>query len=212
MDEDQLTWKSKLPRYSMDHPGVIFSIVVAAMVLSVAAMPWIKINTDPEDMLPEDHPVRVQNDQLKKDFFLNDIVAIAIEAPDNSTEKSLARLKRVKQLIEHIKQQDGVISQDIISLYTSDDIEGISGGIDVDRMLRSPPSNEKELNQVRERLKSHPILKGMIYNPETGGLAVYVPVEKKKYSYDVRTAAREFWAEVPDRLGKLHVTGLPVAE
>jgi predicted RND superfamily exporter protein len=212
MDERNLTWKSKLPRFSTDHPGIIFSIVLLATALALAVTPWIQINTDPEDMLPEDHPIRVQNDEIKDRFILNDIVAIAIEANDTSREQSLERLKRVKELIDHIKQQDGVISQDIISLYTSDDIEGISGGINIDRMLRSPPSNQEELNHLKERLKKHPILEGMVYNPETGGLAVYVPVEKKKFSYTVRTAAQDFWADVPKNVGKLHVTGLPVAE
>ncbi len=209
----ETTWKSSLARFSIDHPGIIFGIVGLLVIFSVAMTPWIKVNTDPEDMLPDDHEVRVQDDQIKDNFFLHDMVALAIEPVESGTDRTVDRLKHVKSLIDHIQKQEGVISQDIISLYTSDDIEGITGGINVDRLQRSPPENEDQLDRLKERLEDHPILKGMIFDRKTGGIAVYVPVEAKKYSYNVRTSVQDFWAEqVPDSVGKLHVTGLPVAE
>ncbi|MFB6346188.1 MAG: RND family transporter [bacterium] len=212
MSEDEYTWKSWLPRLGMDHPYKMLGTILLITVGFVSFFPSIQINTDPEDMLPEDHPVRAQDRTIHDRFFLHDIVAVAIEPPEGKTNFTVEQLERVYDLIERIKKQEGVISQDILSIYTSDDIEGTGAGINVDRLLRTPPDNEKQIQKLLERVGDHPILEGMILNKKSGGLAFFVPVKEKHYSYPVRQSILSFWEKQPESAGKVHITGLPVAE
>ena len=212
MSDEKYSWKSWIPRLAMDHPTTALLLVLLGTVALGAVFPWMKINTDPEDMLPYDHPARVQDRQIQDEFFLHDYVAIAIEPPTDNQKISKKDLHRLKGLIDRLKKQEGVVSQDIISLYTSDDIEGISGGINVDRFLRTAPESEQKIEKVISRVNDHPVLKGMILNETSGGIAFFLPVNAKKYSYSVRQTALQYWDQQPSSAGKLHITGLPVAE
>lgn len=212
MNSENYTWKSWIPRLAMDHPYKMLGIILLLTVFFTAFFPWIKINTDPEDMLPEDHPARVKDRTIHEQFFLHDIVAVAIEPPNDKTNFTVKQLERVHRLIEKVKKQEGVISGDILSIYTSDDIEGSGVGLNVDRLLRTPPDNKKQIDKLITRVQDHPVLKGMILNRQNGGLAFFVPVEAKNYSYPVRQTIRGFWKKQPDSAGTIHITGLPVAE
>ncbi len=168
---DKLSWKSWLSRFSWDHPYLIFAVVLLLTVGAVALFPRIRINTDPEDMLSDDHPARVEDRQLKDNFFIHDMVAVALEPPECDQKITTERMGIMHNLVRKIRRQEGVISEDILSVYTSDDIEGFPGGINVDRFLRSPPANQQTVNRVTERVQDHPVLSGMIMDETTCGPA-----------------------------------------
>lgn len=211
-DDTEYSWKSWLPRKSMDHPILALSLVLVGTIGFGALFPWMQINTDPEDMLPHDHPARVKDRQIQDRFFLHDYVAMAIEPATNQKEITKKDLTRLKKLVDRVQKQEGVVSEDILSLYTSDDIEGFPGGIEVDQFLRSPPESQEVIDHLVERVGDHPVLKGMVLNESSGGIALFVPVTDKQYSYPVRQAALSYWEDQPAEAGTLHVTGLPVAE
>ncbi len=208
----EFSWKSWLSRFSWDHPYILFGLVAVVTVVMVYQFPAVKINTDPEDMLPREHPARVRDRKIESNFFLHDMVAIAIEPPELEREITPRRLERVYKLVRKIKKKEGVISEDILSLYTSDDIEGFGGGINVDRFLRKPPQDQAQVDKLIKRVEDHPVLKNMILNRGSGGIALFVPIKEKSHSYQVRQLAHKFWADQPESAGKIHVTGLPVAE
>jgi len=209
---DELTWKSWLSRFSWDHPYLVFVVVLFLTVGAVALFPRIRMNTDPEDMLRDDHPARVEDRRLKENFYIHDMVAVALEPPECDEEITTERMELLHNLVRKIRRQEGVISEDILSVFTSDDIEGFPGGIDVDRFLRSPPEDQQGVNQVIERLQAHPVLSDMIVDETTCGLAIFVPIRDKDYSYPLRQAVLDFWDQQPEEAGKIHIAGLPVAE
>ncbi|MFW6332796.1 MAG: hypothetical protein ACOC23_05795, partial [Thermodesulfobacteriota bacterium] len=43
----------------------------------------LKIDTDPENMLPGDEPVRVFHDRMKEIMSLNDMIVVGIVNPEN---------------------------------------------------------------------------------------------------------------------------------
>ncbi len=205
-------WKSWLPRFSWDHPYLVLGAALFVTLLAAYQFPGIEINTDPEDMLPAEHPARVEDREIKSEFFLHDMVAVALQPPAGQTAITPERLALLHDLVRVIERQEGVVSEDILSLYTSDDIAGFPGGIDVDRFLRSPPDAQSGVRRLIERVDKHPVLKGLIVDEQTGGIAVFVPLRAKRYSYDLRARILQFWEQQPPAAGKIHIAGLPVAE
>ncbi len=205
-------WKSLLPRFSMEHPYVIFAIMLVVTGLMLSQFPSININTDPADMLPEDHEVRKQDRAIEEEFFLYDMVAVAIEPPAGVKKITPDRLEALYELVGMIEKQEGVVYQDILSVYTSDDIQGSGGSINVDRFLRRPPASQEQADRLLKRVEEHPVLAGMVLSRSSGGIALFVPIEAKKYSYPLRQSIIDFWQNQPEQSGKIHITGLPVAE
>jgi predicted RND superfamily exporter protein len=66
--------KQKITSYSLQHYKRITIIMVVFTLVLGALIPLIKVDTDPENMLSEDEPVRVFHNQTKTQFSLSDIV------------------------------------------------------------------------------------------------------------------------------------------
>ncbi len=208
----KFTWKSAISRFCWDHPYVVFGLVIAVTAFMLFQFPNIQINTDPEDMLREDHPARVLDRQIEDEFFLHDMVAVALEPPEDNREITARRLEVLYDLVKMVERHEGVVYEDILSVYTSDDIEGVAGSINVDRFLRSPPEDGPAVENLIDRVEKHPVLSEMVLNRQSGAMALFVPIEEKKYSFPLRQAIHQFWSEQEQAEGKIHVTGLPVAE
>ncbi len=214
MNFDKATWtfRSAIPRWAMQRPGLTLAGLGAVTLLFAALMPRIQIDTDPENMLAADHPSRVQNEEIKDRFFLHDLVGIAIEPRTPGARLSVEDLQRAHELVRLLERMDGVVSYDILSVYTSDDIRGELGALDVDRFLDSPPTDPGVVGRLLQRLEDHPVLRGVLAGHDGVGLAIFVPIRDKSYAYSVRRDVLEYWGALPDDAGTLHVAGLPVAE
>jgi hypothetical protein len=82
--------------FSVKRPGLLTGLMVAAtMVVALLALlptllpEWtgglnrITVDTDPENMLREDEPVRVFHDRMKERFALNDMVVVGVVNPEH---------------------------------------------------------------------------------------------------------------------------------
>ena len=61
-----MDFKQKIATYSIEHYKLITAIMVLFTLLLGAFIPLIKVDTDPENMLSLDEPVRVFHNQTKK--------------------------------------------------------------------------------------------------------------------------------------------------
>jgi uncharacterized protein len=210
--EPTWTFRSAIPRRAMSRPALtLFGLGVVTLLLA-ALVPRIQIDTDPENMLPADHQARVQNDEIKDRFFLHDIVGVAIEPRTSGERVTVDDLHRAHELVQILERMDGVVSYDILSFYTSDDIRGELGTLDVDRLLGSPPTDPEVVDRLMDRLADHPVLRGVLAGHEGVGLAIFVPIRDKSYAYSVRRDVLAYWETLGEDAGTLHVAGLPVAE
>lgn len=207
------TFRSALPRLAMERPRTTLALLGLVTLLFGALFPLIQIDTDPENMLPSDHEARVENDEIHDRFFLHDMVGVGIEPQGPEGRLTVEDLRRIHGLVRLLEETEGVVSYDILSFYTSDDIRGEQGTLDVDRLLSSPPSDPAVVERLLERLEDHPVLRGVLAAEDGSGVAIFVPIRDKSYAYSVRRAVLEHWATLSDdEPGVLHVAGLPVAE
>ena len=62
----------KLIAFALRKPKLVFLITALAVIVSLAAFVRVKVDTDPENMLPENEFVRVFNHEVKKEFAIYD--------------------------------------------------------------------------------------------------------------------------------------------
>ena len=107
----------------------------------------VEVDTDPENMLPEDAAVRVFHDAMKKEMSLYDIVVLGVvNESDPDGVFNPESLKRIYELAEYAKtlhwpdeknpeKRAGVVEVDLIAPSTVDNIE--PGGLgEVNRTTR----------------------------------------------------------------------------
>ena len=229
---------SQLIRLSVDHPKWITWIMVflTSAFVALAALPslWpqtftalnpVAVDTDPENMLPRNEPVRVFHNTMKKEFSLHDILVVGVVNevhPDGVF--NVESLKRIFELTEYARtlrwpdpddpqKQEGVIEVDLIAPSRVDNIEqGGIGEVKFSWLMPKPPATRQEALAVRDRARKIPFLDGTLISEDGRAISLYLPLSSKKLSYRVRGKLLEkvaAWSESGDRF---YLTGLPVAE
>jgi uncharacterized protein len=203
----------KIIEFSIKKPKIIMAIVIALVALSVLQFPKIQVDTDPENMLPEEEFARVFHHEVKREFGLYDFIVVGI-VNEEAEEGVFApeTLEKIYNTTEKIKQIDGVIPYELISPSTKDDIEqGGVGVVSFRWLMGAPPYNKEDAARIRDRAMDNPLFYGTIVSENGKALCIYVPITAKDQSYriskDIKNIIKEYKGDE-----SYYITGLPVAE
>ena len=227
---------TRTSQFCTHHPKTVFSIVGAATLILVAlallptlwpsqlsVLQGVEVDTDPENMLSRDEPVRVFHNHMKKAFSLNDIIVVGVvneTHPQGVFNKdSLARVFELTEFAKTLQGQAvgsedpgaGVVRADIIAPSTVDNIEqGGVGTVRFEWLMPRPPSSDEQALTVRDKARDIPFLNDTLVSADGKALALYLPITSKDLSYSI-------WTKLKDKIAAFdgddqwHITGLPVA-
>ena len=202
--------KRIFPGLPIRHPKLVIAIIGLLTVVAAAQTPRIKIDTDPENMLPADAPVRVAHRNVEAAFGLNDFLVLGIV--DERSVFTPEILGRVQTITDALRDADGVIGDDILAPSEVDDIlPGEGGGIRVQTLMEDVPATEEEARQILVQIRENPILRGKLASDDGRAMALFIPLESK----DV---AKEVGDQINSLIAKDHGTeqyylaGQPVAQ
>lgn len=229
----------KLSEHAASHRRGYLTVILAvtAALAITAALPTLRpswlpflqpltIDTDPENMLSADEPVRVDHDRLKQLFGINDYVVVGV-VNDTTPEgvfnpQDLANVKALTDTAASLSfevqskgesRTERVVSGDIIAPSTVDNIETKSlGAVSFSYLMREVPQTPEEAVAVRERALDIPMYRGTLVSDDGKALALYFPITHKKISHAVEQALRTKIDTFADTGADYHITGLPVAE
>ncbi|MDD4202567.1 MAG: MMPL family transporter [Candidatus Omnitrophica bacterium] len=203
-----------LIHFSTARPKFIVSIVIAAAIFFGMQFPKITIDTDPENMLSEKEFVRIFHHEVKKEFGLYDFIVVGIvNEHDENGVFNPETLNRIVDLTNKIKDIQGVISYELISLSTKDNIrQGDTPGMVIfEWLMQKAPQNSKAALFIRDEAKDNPMLDGTIVSEDGKAACIYVPIEAKKESYRIAQKIKEY-VKAFNGQEQFFITGLPVAE
>jgi len=181
----------------------------------------ITIDTDPENMLPADEPVRLFHNQMKKELSLYDMVVVGIVNSKNQdgvfNPKTLANIYELTQYAKTLHWQEdekevGVVEVDLIAPSTVDNIEQAGlGVVRFEWLMPQPPKTEEDAIAIRKKAERIPFLNGTLVSEDGKAICIYLPLTDKDLSYRVSSALKK---KIRTFSGKeqYHITGLPVAE
>jgi predicted RND superfamily exporter protein len=213
-----------LTGWSVNHHKRMTVIMVLFTVLCGAFIPMIRVDTDPENMLSPEEPVRVFHDQTKRQFELSDIVVLGIVNEKHPVgvfnPRTLERIYELTEFAKTLRWPDkdnpektvGVIEVDMIAPSLVDHIaqEG-PGVITFEWLMPRPPATQQEALEVRDKALSNPLLKGTMVSEDGKAIMLFLPLTDKHLSYRVYTELNKKIAELSGD-EQYHITGLPVAE
>ncbi|MEO0856817.1 MAG: MMPL family transporter [Bacteroidota bacterium] len=202
-----------LTALSTQRPRWVFAGVLLLTLGLGALIPRLQIDTDPENMLPEDQPARVFHRAVKADFALYDFLVVGVvnEAHPSGVFNA-ETLTRVHALTRGIEAIDGVVAHEVLSLATVDDVRSDGEGVvRFDWMMDEPPSTDTEALAIQAAVQRQPVFLGTLVSEDRQAAAIYVPIVDKSESHRV---AEEIRTLVASSSGDeaVHITGLPVAE
>ena len=205
--------------FAIAKPKAIYSLVLLVTLLSLAMLPMIEIDTDPENMLSKDAPARVFHNQIKTDFLMRDMIVVGLVSESNIF--TAETLTVIEKLTNDILTLDGVIVPDLLSLNVVDNIRQLSDengnnqGIVFEYLMKSAPTSAQGSQAVQQAVKRLPMLNNTLVSGDNKAIAIYVPIVNKDQSYSIAEQIRALSLNyISPQQGDLafHITGLPVAE
>ena len=220
----------KLIHYAINNSKRVFVYAVLASLVMLAFVPTIHIDTDPENMLAEDEPVRVLHNELKERYNMHDIIVLGIineTHPEGVFNKS--SLTKIYDLTEFVfglqeivadnegedstvKKYEGVIKRDVMAPSNIDHIEPIAPGtLKFDWLMPEAPKTEEEALKIKEKLLGNDMFKNTIVSEDGKAVCIYIPISSKDISYEISSKIQ---IKIDELAGdeQFHITGLPVAE
>jgi uncharacterized protein len=219
-----MDFRKTVTEFSIGHYKLVTVIMVIFTLILGALIPRIRVDTDPENMLSADEPVRVFHDETKEKFSLSDIVVVGIV--NNTHEhgvfnvESLTRIYELTQFARtlrwpdplHPDRQEGIIEVDLLAPSTVDHIaQGEPGVVKFEWLMQSPPETQEDALAIRDKAMSNPLLKGTLISDDEKAICVYLPLTRKDLSYRVYSELKALTSTFEGD-EEYHVTGLPVAE
>lgn len=202
--------QTPLIRWAITHPRTVFWSLGLLTALFTALLPLIQIDTDPENMLPADNPERVFHNQVQERFSMHDTLVVGMVHPDGVYQPRL--LADLHSVTRYAEQLEGVISPDVMSLASVDNItQGEQNTLRFEWMMRTPPDTAQEAERIRAQVEDLPLLFDTLVSADGKAASVYIPIEDKNRSYALSQDIRAH-INTLDSGAEWHVTGLPVAE
>ena len=201
---------TKILNFALNQPKVIYSTIVLLTLISLAMMPSLTIDTDPENMLSSDNAARIFHNQTKQKFTMHDMVVVgAISEHSIFTSNNLVALKA---LSDEIITLEGVISKDVLSLSEVDNItQEANGGIRFEYLMKQAPQTQAASTALQHAIKRLPMLDNTLVSGDGKAIAIYIPLTKKELSYRIAEQVRAYTKNLTVNLD-FHITGLPIAE
>lgn len=195
-------------RLCVDFPRLTISVILLLTLWAFVQLPKITTDTDPENMLEPDAPVRVSHEATKRTFGIHELIVVGFESDrDLFNVEDLTKLFRINRDILRIT---GVIIPDVLSLLTTDTMRKSGDTLEIRKLLESPPRSEEEAAQLKETLLGNPLFLEKLISQDGRRLAFYIPIERKEIAARVTKELQALVAKEPGITAK--VAGLPMAE
>jgi len=204
----------KILDFPLRHARLIFISLAVVTIGLGSVMPWIRVDTDPENMLSKHDPARIFHNETKKEFDLHDLIVVGVvNESDPQGVFNPESLARIHELNERLKSIDGVIARDVLGPSTMDNMEQAGPGtIRFEWLMQQPPKTPEEALAIKEAALRLPMLRGTVVSEDGKSVALYVPIASKDQSHRISEEIQTIIDGFGPNADKFYITGLPVAE
>lgn len=188
----------RLVEASMGRPRRVLALAAIATLILGGLFVRIRIDTDPENMLSSDAPVRVRNAELRERFQTGEMLVVGVFADDSVVTPDA--LAAAFALHDAIATLDGVAPATMISVRSA--------------LPRDPaPATAAEADALATRIAADPLLGGNVLSADGDTLAFFVPLVSKTDAQPVRDAVERLLDQTPTLSeAERHIAGLPLAQ
>ncbi|MEZ5246528.1 MAG: MMPL family transporter [Acidimicrobiales bacterium] len=183
---------------SMRHPRRVLAIAAIATLVLGGLFVRIRIDTDPENMLSSDAPVRVRNADLREQFQTGEMLVVGVFADESVVAPDT--LAAAFALHDAIATTDGVAPDTMISVRTA-------------QPVGAAPAGTADADALAARIAGDPLLGGNVLSDDGDTLAFFIPLVSKSDAQPVSDAVDELLDAAPALAGfERHIAGLPLAQ
>ncbi|NOZ73918.1 MAG: RND family transporter [FCB group bacterium] len=200
----------KLLEKTAKYPILTLVVILAITALFITEMRGnLRMETDLDKYMPQDHPAFQYSDQAEEWFDIKDGIIIAIENPVGIY--NTGTLTKIKQLTKALQKMDEIEKQDVTSLYTADNIMGTDDGMDVKAFYKRVPKTSEKLNALRDKVRNNEMVFGRLVSEDETVSVVIARINDDVFSQEFYEQILEM-SKTYEGPEKVYVAGRPIVE
>ncbi|MGM0602315.1 MAG: MMPL family transporter [Bacillota bacterium] len=169
---------------------LIVIIISLITLFFLFQLPKTEINNDIKVFLPNDHPTKMNNNQLDEIFGENDSIVAAVKFKKGEifNPSNLEKIFKLTTELEDISRID-----EVTSLTNVDYIEGSSEGMIVEELVEELPTNEEESRKIKNKILNWDFYENNLYSDDFKSTQVLISLnegltneEKEKAYYQIK--------------------------
>lgn len=202
-----------LARIATDYSKIVLLIVLMVTLGFASQMKNLQIDDEILNMIPMDHPARLLQERIEQEFGLRDLVILAVENPGGVFNPE--SLGRVKVLSDFLQSRSEIITEDVTSLSTTDNVVGLNDELLIRPPLHQLPRNQSEAQAIYKEVQDNPLFIDRLVSKDGKVVAVFAPIADDATRRSVFQAVSQYLSAQPpanngDRIlvsGKVMIEG-----
>mgnify|MGYP003388557420 FL=1 len=190
-------------------------ILVLIVLGTLANLYSIKQNfaleTDLETYMPKSHPAFIFSDKAEEQFDIRDAILIAFS--DSSGIYNESTFKKIKALTKAIQKLEVVEDRDdVLSLYTADNIKGEDSGLEIEPFFKRIPKTETHFSQIAANVRSNEMVYKRLVSEDEKSTLIFTKIKDNSFSEElyeeILTLANSYKGDGLE----VYVAGQPIVE
>lgn len=201
-----------LARLAVARPFAVLAALVLVTAVFASRLPSLAVDDEILNMIPADHPARVLQERIERDFGVRDVAVLAIENDGGIFNPS--SLARVARLTEFLQGLPGVVTEDVASLSATDNVVAEKDAL----LMRAPLGREgvsaEQARAVADEVLDNPLFTGRLVSADGKVAAIYAPLAEGATRESVYAAVTKHLATLPapDNSDRILVAGKVMVE
>ncbi len=177
-EENPSIMYKKYVEWVLNRPKLVLALIALVTLGFAAGLPRIQTDTDPENMLRPDAPIRVYNDQVKAWFDLQDVLVLGIvNDQDPNGVLNAQTLGKIYRITQEILKIEGVVRRNVWSFPTTNHIRVRGGTLVQERLLKTDRPTDADIAALAQALDGNPLFERILISDDRTLAALYIPVE-----------------------------------
>lgn len=189
---------------------VMLTVVAITIFFADSLRKNARMETNLDEYMPKTHPAFVYSDQAEEWFNIKDGILIVIE--NKTGIYNQGTLGKIRDISINLMDMPEFNDNDVMSLYTADNIVGSEMGMEVKSFYKRVPKTTEQIEQIRTSVRSNDMVyERMVSADETVALIV-AGLESGTFSTEFYHHIVEFAKAYEDEENTIYIAGRPIVE
>jgi uncharacterized protein len=194
--------------------GLAWLTMLSVLILSIwflsAMMKNARMETNLDEYMPSEHPSFIYSDQAEEWFNIKDGILIAIENKSGIyNPQTLGKIRDITETLEDMEEFD---SNDVMSLWSADNITGDEWGLDVRSFYTRVPTDVESLEELRLNVRDNDMVyRRLVSGDETVALIV-AGMDSEYFTQEFYLEIMDFAHSYESEDENIYVAGRPIVE
>jgi uncharacterized protein len=191
-----------------------WALVVVVIAITIGFVLVLKDNarmeTNLDEYMPRTHPAFVYSDQAEEWFDIKDGILIAIENKGGIYNPQT--LEKIRDISEGLMFMEAIEENDVMSLFTAENIIGTEYGLEVNAFYRRVPDDRESFDRIREAVRTNDMVYGRLVSEDETVALVVAGMQGDVFTQELYREILAFAESFEDEVETIYVAGRPIVE